>query len=50
VVRARGSLIHLNTYVHLLDEFVGDAEFMDEVFMASPEVGPVEKRGPLSPR
>lgn len=29
----------LNTYVHLLDEGVGDAEFMDEVFTASRELG-----------
>jgi integrase len=35
----------LNTYVHLLDEGVGDAEFMDEVFTASSASGQaVEKR------
>jgi integrase len=35
----------LNTYVHLLDEGIGDAEFMDGVFTASPELGQaVEKR------
>jgi Phage integrase family len=35
----------LNTYVHLLDEGIGDAEFMDGVFTASPELGQaMEKR------